>query len=493
MSDKGLVVVLDDEPNMGKVLRKLLGLEGYRVESFTEPGPFIAYIQGNPVDVVLTDLRMPGLDGEGVLAKLSAEKAFRGEAIVMTGYGTVESAMRCVRQGAFDYVTKPFDTKALLATVAAAAASARRRAPGSHGRPAVADAEATAPAAAAAPPTSPASQWELVGTSPQLEAARQLIARIAPTESAVLISGESGTGKELAARAIHRLSRRCDNRFVAINCASIPETLIESELFGHVKGSFTGAHETKMGLVEAADGGTLFLDEIGELPLALQSKLLRVLQEREITRVGDVETRPVDIRVIAATNRRLEKQVELGHFRQDLYYRLNVLKIRMPALRERPGDIPVLARHFLATMRDRAGRPAATFEEELLEHIARMSWPGNVRELRNFVERVLVLSSADAIGPAVLQELALYDSRTLGEEEKPAASGSVVPASTPPPPAPAPIDFRQARDDFERDYVARVLRSVGGNVTEAARVSGMSRRHFYEKIEKLKIDLDAFK
>lgn len=458
------VVVLDDEANMGKVLAKLLRLEEYEVSAFERPADAIADIEHHGADVLLTDLRMPGMTGEEVLEK--TRDIHPGcEVIVMTAYGTVESAMRCVRNGAYDYVTKPFDTKTLLSTVRSAARKGRR-------------------AAAAAPAAE--TGHEILGESAQIEAVRELIRKIAPSDSAVLVYGESGTGKELAARAIHRLSPRANQRFMAVNCASIPESLIESELFGHEKGAFTGAHEMKIGLIEAAHEGTLFLDEIGELPLSLQAKLLRTLQEREITRIGSTADISVDIRVIAATNLRLEQAVQAGQFRQDLYYRLNVLKVKMPPLRERVDDIRFLTGHFLKLFRKRAGRADLEFDDDLIERLMEMTWPGNVRELRNIVERIVVLSDENPVTVAIFQELGIFDSQTRNHAVDPAAQAAVE--------ADGKVrDYREARDAFELNYLRSVLKACDGNVSEAAKKAGISRRSFYEKIEKLGIDQGDFK
>lgn len=488
IAEKPQIVVVDDEPNMGKILSKVFALEGYDVAVFDSPLKALPEIKARQADVVLSDLRMPGMTGEEMLEKLRAQ-GFVGEVILMTAYATVESALRCVRAGAFDYITKPFETKSLLATVKRAVEKSRRAERSQTGE---------------APPVAPASSGtataninssidkELVGSSPEMAAVKDLIRKIAPSEASVLITGESGTGKELAARAIHRTSSRANKRFVAINCASIPETLIESELFGHEKGSFTGANETKRGLLEAAEGGTLFLDEIGELPLALQSKLLRALQEREITRVGSVENIAVDIRVVAATNRSLSTAVQNGEFREDLYYRLNVLNIRMPALRKRTVDIPMLVENFLREFRERDGlRQEMKIAPDVMQKLMAMEWPGNVRELRNYIERLTVLSDGPTITMTVLTDLSTNESQTFK------AIRTIPGAGVTPPRDPKEIsdvvDFRHARDRFEAEYIKKVLRSCGGNVSEAAKKSGMSRRNFYEKIEKLGIDPSEYK
>lgn len=464
------VAILDDEENMGKVLGKLLRLEGYRVEVFHDPESALAHLGKGSTAVLLSDLRMPGMSGEQVLEETRTLSP-RTEVILMTAYGTVESAMRCVRAGAFDYVTKPFETPALLRAVHDAAARWQEgeKAP--------------------IPPGKSEDPGELLGSSPAMENVLQLIRRFAASASAVLVHGESGTGKELAARALHRHSPRAGGPFLAINCASIPEHLMESELFGHEKGAFTGATDVRIGVFEAAHGGTLFLDEIGELPIGLQAKLLRVLQEKELTRVGSVKNITVDVRIVAATNRRLEDLVERGDFREDLFYRLNVLILKMPPLRQRREDIAVLADSFTREFAQREGKRARALSTNLLDHMTRQEWPGNVRELRNFIERLVVMSDGEVLGMDLLETILANDSRTM----KPPAATPAAPAE-PLSDDPADIrDFRDARNEFEANYLRTVLRTCRGNVSEAAKRSGMSRRSFYEKVEKLQIDLSDYK
>ncbi len=458
------VVVLDDEQNMGRVLTKLLKLEGCTVTAFQSPREALEHLFAEPPDVLITDLRMPEMDGEEVLERVR-DKGLPCEVILMTAYGTVESAVRCVRHGAYDYITKPFDTKALVGTVRQAAASARRK----YG-------------AGTATPSPTGEMHRLVGSSPAMEQTRGLIERYAQVDSPVLIAGESGTGKELVAQAIHAGSPRHNAPFVAVNCASIPETLMESELFGHEKGAFTGADESRAGLMEAADGGTLFLDEIGELPLGLQAKLLRALQEKEITRVGSVHPRPVNVRILAATNRSLFRMSEGGTFRQDLYYRLNVLRLTVPPLRERRGDIRELAEHFLAEQRTASGKPDLHLAPDALGVLENRGWPGNVRELRNAIERAAVLCDGDEIDAKELHAGERESSREVPRLDVPGAPG-----------AEGLPEFREARDQFEADYLSALLRSCKGNVSEAAKRSGMSRRNLYDKLEKLHLDPAQFK
>jgi two-component system response regulator AtoC len=457
-ADRPRILVVDDEVNMGRILTKLLTLEGFDVRAFSSPTEALQQLPAIRPLVVLSDLRMPGLTGEELLERVKREDPST-EVLLMTAYGTVDSAMRCVRQGAFDYVTKPFETDALLAAVKKAAAKALL----------------------ARPQEAPATD-DMIGESPALIALRELVGRFAPVDAPVLILGESGTGKELVARALHRRSPRRHGPLVTINCASIPETLLESELFGHERGAFTGAQEEKIGLAEAANGGTLFLDEIGEMPLALQAKLLRLLQEREITRVGAVHPRPVNIRVLAATHRPLLDDAGAGRFREDLYYRLHVLSIHLPALRDRPQDIPLLAEFFLGRCRQELGRPGLRWDSNALADLASRPWRGNVRELENTVQRLAIMTDGDVIATPRVTAAASSQGPLGSQPERPEGSD------------PATVqDYWTEKDEFEADYLRRVLRACAGNVSEAARRSGMSRRNLYEKLEKLGLNPESFK
>jgi len=480
------VVVIDDEENMGLILTRILQMEGYHVTAFTDSARAVEQITSRPPDLVITDMRMPGLTGADVL-KAAREASDDTSVIVMTAYATVEKAVECMRAGAFDYITKPFKTDELLLTV----------------QKAVAHTQLIRENESLSETLNRQSGMDVVmiGQSDAMRAINDVVERVAPTDSAVLIRGESGTGKELVAKSLHQLSRRKARRFVAINCASIPENLLESELFGHEKGAFTGADRTKLGLVELAHGGTLFLDEIGELPLALQAKLLRVLQEREIQRVGGVHSIPVDIRLLAATNRSLRRAIVEKEFREDLYYRLNVIEIKLPPLRNRKADVPVLVEHFLDKIARRMNRRRPTIAAEAVEALENYAFPGNVRELENVIERCIVLSEGDQIElediPQDIRRAAAYG---MDVQTVQAQSGG-YPALTPDQlsgqaadganrstgsPAEGEVgDFRAARDQFERDYLERALDSAKGNISEASRITGLSRRHFYEKMEKL--------
>ncbi len=458
------MVVVDDEENMGKILQRILTNEGYIVTSFHDPTLAIEQIRAQPPDLVLTDLKMPGRTGLDVLAA-TREASPHTNVIVMTAYGSIEGATQAMRAGAYDYVTKPFKTDELLLTLAKALERTKLEEQNDALKETLQRQQGGA---------------EILARSEIMNRVMQMIDRVAPTDSAVLIRGESGTGKELVARRIHALSSRHDENFVAINCASIPDTLLESELFGHEKGAFTGADKTKMGLMELASGGTLFLDEIGELPLALQAKLLRVLQEREIQRVGGLHTIPVDLRLLAATNRDLRAAIETKEFRQDLYYRLDVISITLPPLRERVGDVEMLTEFFLGQVSRRMRKARLAITEEAQQALSAYHFPGNVRELENIVERMVVLCLADQI-----------ELEDIPADIRAGASG-YVPVMVPPSghgdgENSSPVEYKDAKDSFEREYLLRVIAAAKGNISEAARMSGISRRHFYEKLEKLGI------
>lgn len=450
---------------MGRILTKILRMEGYHVVAFTDPREALSELRNVQPDVVLTDVRMPDMDGMEVLRTVKREMP-QTQVLMMTAYGTVDGVKEALREGALDYVTKPFKTDELLLTLQKAMEHKRV-------------VEENVSLSEVIRRTSPAET--LIGDDASMVEIRHLIGRVAPTESAVLIRGESGTGKEIVARAIHNHSGR-KGRFVPINCASIPENLMESELFGYEPGAFTGADQRKLGLVELASGGTLFLDEVGELPLSLQVKLLRVLQEREIQRVGALRAIPVDIRLLAATNRNLKAAIDEGRFRADLYFRLNVINLRIPPLRERVSDIPRLANHFLTRFAAKMNRPGLSISPEALRALERYGWPGNVRELENVIERIVVLSEGIRI------ELSDIPPDILGKGTPPIGFPSIGTV-----PTPAGASFKEARNEFERAYIEKLLENARGNVAEAARVSGISRRNFYEKIERLNINPHDYK
>jgi two-component system response regulator AtoC len=445
-----LVLLVDDDPGTRKVGRANLGLEGFEVIVASTGGEAMARLTETDPLAVVTDLRLPDVDGLSLLEKLRAERP-NLPVVLVTGHASVETAVDAMRKGALHYVTKPvrWDELSLVLRHAVEGERTRREVARLHGELERA-----------------AGFEEMVGASPEMRQVFQLVEQVAPTDATVLIRGETGTGKELVARAIHRRSRRSDRPFVAVNCSAIPRELVESEFFGHEKGSFTGAVARRAGRFEQADGGTIFLDEVGELNLDVQAKLLRVLQEREFTRVGSERPTHVDVRIVAATNRDLEVSVADARFRDDLYYRLNVIPLRLPALRERPGDLPALMEHFLGSFAERYGKTPPPTPPEVIQAARAYSWPGNVRELRNVCERAVLMgwSAVAAI---------------LGTTRAPAASlAALVDLDQP------LLEARQALiERFEREYLQRLLVKHRGRVGEVARAAGIAERNLYEKMK----------
>ncbi|HEX2191285.1 MAG TPA: sigma-54 dependent transcriptional regulator [Longimicrobiaceae bacterium] len=438
------ILLVEDDAPLREMVAETLEAAGYRVAAAANGRDALETLQSRAVDLVLTDLVMPGMRGDELLAEVRA--AFPElPVIAVTAFGSIEGAVALTRAGAADYLTKPFRTQALLDSVARVLEESRPRREQARARRAAGGHLAG-----------------IVGRSRTMARLFERIGRIARSPASVLVTGETGTGKELFAAALHRASGR--DAFVPVNCGAIPEHLIESELFGHVRGAFTGAERDRMGLVEAADGGTLFLDEVAELPLHLQPKLLRFLQSGEYRRVGDVVTRRADARVIAATHRDLQQRVREGAFREDLYFRIHVLSLEVPALRERPTDVPLLAEHFLADVAAREGRGEMRFSPAALSALVAHSWPGNVRELRNLVERAAVLADSAEVGPEDLPpELAAAGVR--GELVRDAA------------------ERRLTLAELEREYTLEVLRRCGGNRSRAAEELGVPRRTFYRRLE----------
>ena len=461
-ANRGRVVIFDDEVSMGRILVKTLGMEGFEAKAFTNPVEGLNALGRLQPDVLLTDMRMPGLDGMAVLDRVRKEYP-DVPVLLLTAYGTVEGAVAAMQAGAYNYITKPFEQSNLLAQINRAI---------DHRRMAQENARLSER-------ISHRDQGrQILGESRAIRHVREMITRAAPTDSSVLLTGPSGVGKELAASAIHNQSGRADGRFVAINCPSIPQTLIESEMFGYERGAFTGADRSKMGLVELAQGGTLFLDEVAELPIEMQVKLLRVIQEREIQRVGGLRQIPVDLRLIAATNRDLVQELKEGRFREDLYFRLNVIQIELPPLKERPEDIPLLVGHFVEHLGRRImKRPGMRLTDEAMEALVAYDWPGNVRELENVIERAYVLS----VGPEIVPDDLTLDLRRV----RSAAGGETHPTEDVEQKRAWPIEYRQARDRFEREYLLQILEKAAGNMTQAAQISGISRRNLYDKLQKV--------
>jgi len=448
----GSVLVVDDDAAVGTVLAALLAQAGMKAKHVVSGEAALRALEHEPADVVVTDLRMPGMDGMQLLSRIAAMSPGL-PVIMLTAHGTVPLAVEAMRTGAADFVLKPFDREQIVFVVRKAMYAARH----SEGREAAAS----------------TTQAPLVSSSPAMREVNELVARAARSTATVLIRGESGTGKELAARAIHDQSRRSKGPFVVIHCAALPDTLLESELFGHEKGAFTGAVCRKPGRIELADGGTLFLDEIGDVPLTMQVKLLRVLQERTFERLGGTESVKVDVRFVAATHQDLDAMVRAKAFREDLYYRLSVVPIVTPPLRARTGDIAPLVARFAAMFGPPNGKADVVIERDAVERLGRESWPGNVRELQNFVERLVVLADGSTITRADV-ERELGRSLTLSSPaQAPSLSpGSSTPAST----------LDGLRRATERDALVEALARVQGNRTLAARILGVSRRTLYNKL-----------
>ena len=451
MSEKGRLIVIDDEVNAAAALETLLREDGYEVSRAHDAKSGLALLETTEADVVLTDLRMPGMDGLELLARI---KEIRPETmvIVMTAYGTVKTAVRAMKMGAEDYLGKPIDVEELEVILQKVLEKKRLLEEAKVLRERV---------------QTKYRFDNLVGESPEMLAAFKTIQQVASSSSSVLLLGESGTGKELFAQALHQNSPRRNKPFVKVACAALPETLLESELFGHEKGSFTGALYTRAGRFEMADGGTLFLDEIGDISPTVQVKLLRFLEEREFERVGGNRTYKVDVRIVCATHRDLTKKLQDGTFREDLYYRLNVIEIHVPALRDRPGDIPVLAHHFLKKYADQNRKTVRGLSDEALALLLRHSWPGNVRELENAIERAVVLAAEPVLTPAHFPTLRRVE--TAAPNGAGSVSGVSIPGST----------FAE----IEREAILRTLEAVGGSTSRAAALLGISARKIQYKVK----------
>lgn len=449
MKPKGRIVVVDDEANAADALETLLKEDGYEVACAHDGEAGLALAEAIDADVVLTDLRMPGMDGLELLASLKRSRP-QTLVIVMTAYGTVKNAVRAMKHGAEDYLGKPLDVEELEVVVERAMEKKRLLEETRQLREQVAE----------------KYRFEnLVGESPGMLHAFKTVRQVAPSSASVLLLGESGAGKELFAQALHQASHRRGRPFVKVACAALPETLLESELFGHEKGSFTGAVHSRAGRFEAADGGTLFLDEIGDVSPSVQVKLLRFLEEREFERVGGNRTFKVDVRIVCATHRDLPEMIEKGSFRDDLYYRLNVIEIRIPALRERASDIPLLAHHFLHKYATRNEKKVQGFSDEALALLMSQAWPGNVRQLENAIERAVVFAEEPVLTPMHFRLL-----RADGPADDGGEGSTVrVPGSR--------------LEAIEREAILKTLESVEGSTARAARILGISPRKIQYRIK----------
>lgn len=451
-NEKGRILVVDDDPNILKVIRIRLEAEGYRVSTAAKAEDAITLARKGTFHLALIDLKLPEKDGIGVMKELH-EIDPELPVIILTAYGTIKSAVSAMSKGASTYLTKPFDNQELLLQIGSCLEKSRLSNELKALREMVRDKYGFE---------------NIIGKSKRMKEVVEQVAQAAGTDSNVYIEGDSGTGKELIAKTLHLASSRKDRPFVAINCAAIPETLLESELFGYEKGAFTGATTNKKGLLAQAHKGTFFLDEISEMPLTMQSKLLRVLQEREFYPLGGGKTTNVDIRLISSSNKNLKSEVEKGSFRQDLFYRIDVIHIKLPTLLERREDIPILAMHFLERFSEQMGKRIKGFSPSALQKLMLHSWPGNVRELENTIESAVVMAPKDIITEDFLLQTQNSEQETLKS-------------------------FKHAKEDFERDYLVQLIGITQGNVSKAAKLAGKYRADLYELFRKHGIDPSDFR
>ncbi len=445
---KPTILIVDDEPGVRSSLSGVLRDEGYQVEAVSSGEACLDRVSRSPVDLIVLDVWMPGMDGLATLAKLR-ERQVDAQVVLISGHGSIESAVKAIKLGAFDFVEKPLS---LDKTVLVVRNALRQRLLESENRALRERVDRTR---------------TMVGESLAIKRLREQVAMAAPSNGRVLIYGENGTGKELVARTVHALSRRRNGPFVEVNCAAIPEELIESELFGHVRGAFTGAVADRRGKFELADGGTIFLDEIADMSIKTQAKVLRVLQEQTMEQVGGTTRIRVDARVLAATNKDLQAEIRAGNFREDLYFRLNVIPVFVPPLRDRQEDIPLLADHFMVEFAREYGRRLKRFEPGAVALLQHYSWPGNVRELRNVIERLMIMVPGEAI---------TADDLTFLSASAPAPDAVDVEGDT------ARLTLHDARERFERDLILRTLAEQQGNMSRTAEVLGVERSNLYRKM-----------
>jgi two-component system nitrogen regulation response regulator NtrX len=471
MPIKPRVLVIDDEAAIRDSLRMILEYEDYRFLGASSGQEGLSLVQRDRPDVVLLDIKMPGMDGLEVLRSLRATDESI-PVVMISGHGTMATAVEAIKAGATDFLEKPLSSERVIVTLRNVLTQQSLQSENRELRLAM------------------ESKYEIVGQSPSLKHVLDAVRRAAPTNATVLLLGESGVGKELVARTIHRNSTRAGQRFVQVNCAAIPEELIESELFGHEKGSFTGATEKQVGKFEQADRGTIFLDEVGDMSAKTQAKVLRVLQEQEVERLGSARTVKVDVRVIAATNKDLEAAIGRGEFREDLFFRLNVIPMTVPPLRERKDDIPALVQHFARRGGEEHNLRAKRFDASALEALQRYRWRGNIRELRNTVERLLIMTPGDVIRASDLPA----DLRGEGAPPRPAATVAASPSPTDEPPASAQVltagtapTLREFKDVSERAFLVQRLRENDWNISKTAEVIDTPRSNLYKKLEQYNI------
>ena len=458
---KSRILVIDDEVGIRDSMRRTLEYQGYQFVGAATGQEGLALIERDPPDLVFLDIKMPGMDGLEVLERIKATNP-AVPVVMVSGHGTAQNAFEARDRGASGFIEKPFSEPVLLERIEKELHLSRTQ---DENRSFKREID---------------SKYQMVGSSQALRKVEEAIKRAAPAHATVLLQGESGVGKELVARTIHRLSPRSRDRFVQVNCAAIPEDLIESELFGHEKGSFTGATERQVGKFEQADRGTIFLDEVGDMSLKTQAKVLRVLQEGEVERLGSAKTVNVDVRVIAATNKNLEEEIEKGQFREDLYFRLAVIPIFVPPLRERPDDIPLLVKHFLGQLSRENNRRAKQITPAALDVLKRHRWRGNIRELRNTMERLIIMSEGDAIDVVDLPESMRSDkggSRPVASGASTSAGGGSSDAGT----------LREFKESAERAWLVEKLREHAWNISKTAEVIGTPRSNLYKKLEQYAI------
>ncbi|TLM60954.1 MAG: sigma-54-dependent Fis family transcriptional regulator [Deltaproteobacteria bacterium] len=454
------ILIVDDEQSIRDSLAGILQDEGYSPVTAANGEDALNLLREERPDLILLDIWMPGMDG---LEALSRIREYQPEQLVimMSGHGTIETAVRATKLGAHDFIEKPLSLEKLLVTIQNALKLNRLVEENRELKAKI------------------AKEHEMIGASPAIVELKKQIEIVAPTSGWALITGENGTGKELVARAIHMQSQRSSRTFVEVNCAAIPEDLIESELFGHEKGSFTGATAQRRGKFDLANEGTLFLDEIGDMSLKTQAKVLRILQERKFERVGGSRTIEVDVRVIAATNKDLPAQIAAGQFREDLYYRLNVIPFHVPPLRERREDIPLLAKHFLAFFCGKEGRELKELDDEAIAVLSAYTWPGNVRELKNLIERLVIMVPTRTITRAQLPATIIQQGTTASDDQPGAIDLGTISADT----------FREAREEFEKEFLLRKLEENDWNVSKTAEAIEMERSNLHRKIKSFGIEV----